>query len=116
MSNKHDEQIMKIKKEFQDTSEILNAICDENRQKILLVLLDNCTKGGIRVEDIAKRVNLSRPAVSHHLKLLKDRNIVSIRKEGTKNFYHITGSKQILKLKTLISSIEEFIKEEGKDI
>ena len=44
----------------------------ENRQKILLVLMDNCVGGGVRVDNIAKRVNLSRTAVSHHLKLLAE--------------------------------------------
>ena len=44
----------------------------ENRQKILLVLMDNCVGGGVRVDNIAKRVNLSRAAVSHHLKLLAE--------------------------------------------
>ncbi len=112
MNEKHDEQIERIKIEFSDCERILTAICDETRQKILLVLLDNCTHGGIRVEDIAKQVNLSRPAVSHHLKLLLDNHIVFVEKDGTKNYYHITGIDEILKLKKLISSIEEFINDE----
>ncbi len=116
MNPKHDEQIERIKQEFQASRRILNAVSDENRQKILLVLMDNCTKGGVRVEEIAERVHLSRPAVSHHLKLLMDENIVSIEKDGTKNYYHITGSCEILKLKTLIKSIEEFMSDEVKDL
>lgn len=105
------ERIKIIKNELKNAAPILNAISDENRQKILLVLLDNCIDGGIRVEDIAKRIDLSRPAVSHHLKILKDENIVSVQKDGTKNFYHITGCEEILKLKSLVDNIELFIKE-----
>lgn len=116
MNPKHDEQIENIKNEFQNSRKILNAVCDENRQKILLVLMDNCVGGGVRVDDIAKRVNLSRPAVSHHLKLLMDENIVSVQKDGTKNYYHITGGSEILKLKNLINCIEEFINDEGKGL
>lgn len=112
MNLKHDEQIENIKKEFQNSRKVLNAICDENRQRILLVLMDNCVGGGIRVDDIAKRVNLSRPAVSHHLKLLMDENIVSVQKDGTKNYYHITGGSEILKLKKLVECIEEFMNDE----
>ena len=115
MNPKHNEQIERIKNEFQASRKILNAICDENRQKILLVLMDNCVGGGVRVNDIAKRVNLSRPAVSHHLKLLTDEKIVSVQKDGTKNYYHITGGSEILKLKGLIESIEEFMNDEVKD-
>lgn len=116
MNPKHDKQIENIKNEFQNSRKILNAFCDENRQKILLVLMDNCTRGGVRVDDIAKKVNLSRPAVSHHLKLLMDENIVSVQKDGTKNYYHITGGSEILKLKNLISSIEVFMNDEVKEL
>ena len=116
MNPKHNEQIERIKNEFQASRKILNAICDENRQKILLVLMDNCVGGGVRVNDIAKRVNLSRPAVSHHLKLLTDEKIVSVQKDGTKNYYHITGGNEILKLKKLVLCIEEFMKDEVKGL
>ena len=30
----------------------------------------------------------SRPAVSHHLQIMKDAGIVKVRKEGTKNYYY----------------------------
>ena len=43
-----------IKTELKNSRKILNALCDENRQNILLVLLENCSTGGIRVDDIAK--------------------------------------------------------------
>ena len=38
--------------------------------------------------DITKKTNLSRPAVSHHLQIMKDAGIVKVRKEGTKNYYY----------------------------
>lgn len=78
-------------------------------------LFNNCVSGGIRVEDIAKRVNLSRPAVSHHLKLLLDEKIVSIEKIGTKNYYHITGIKELISLKSLINNIELYIEERKEE-
>lgn len=43
---------------------------------------------GVRVDDITKKTNLSRPAVSHHLQIMKDAGIVKVRKEGTKNYYY----------------------------
>lgn len=43
---------------------------------------------GVRVGDIAQKTNLSRPAVSHHLKILKEAGIINVRKEATKNFYY----------------------------
>lgn len=108
--NKKD-RIDLIKQDLKDSNRILNALSDENRQKILLVLLDNCLDGGIRVDDIAEKVNLSRPAVSHHIKILKDENIVSCESIGTKNYYHITGINEILSLKKLLNNIELFVNE-----
>ncbi|WP_432616920.1 ArsR/SmtB family transcription factor [Butyricicoccus sp.] len=29
-----------------------------------------------------------RPAVSHHLQIMKDAGIINMRKEGTKNYYY----------------------------
>lgn len=110
-----DKRLKLIKNDLEDSSKLLIALSEENRQKILLVLLDNCVSGGIRVEDIAKRVNLSRPAVSHHLKLLLDEKIVSIEKVGTKNYYHITGMKELMSLKSLITNIELYIEERKEE-
>lgn len=113
---KKEQRLNLIKENLLKCKKILNAISDENRQRILLVLLDNCTTGGIRVEEIARQVNLSRPAVSHHLKLLLDEKIVSIEKEGTKNYYHITGAAELLNLKSLINNIELYLNERKEDI
>ena len=106
-----EERLNAIKIDLKNSKKILSALCDENRQNILLVLLENCSTGGIRVNDIAKKVNLSRPAVSHHLKYLLDNNIVSIEHVGTKNYYHITRTDIILSLKSLFQNIELYIEE-----
>ena len=105
------ERIKLTKKEFINNSQTLISISDENRQRILLVLMDYCDKGGIRVEDIAKKINLLRPAVSHHLKILKDEEIISIRKDGAKNYYYISGCTKILKIKNLLDNIELLVNE-----
>ena len=63
------------------------ALGDENRQRILIQLLKHY--GGMRVGNISNAIGLSRPATSHHLKILKDSGIVEMYKIGTKNFYHV---------------------------
>lgn len=40
-------------------------------------------------EKSQKKTHLSRPAVSHHLKILKEAEIVNLRREGTKNYYYL---------------------------
>lgn len=113
---KKEDRLEVIKTELKKSRKILNALCDENRQNILLVLLENCSTGGIRVDDIAKRVNLSRPAVSHHLKNLLDNNIVSVEHIGTKNYYHIVVPDEILSLKSLLQNIELYVKEREEEL
>lgn len=74
--------------EFQSCQNILTAIGDEMRQYLILVMLQSGQCSGMRVGDIASRTNLSRPAVSHHLKISKDAGIIKMRREGTKNYYY----------------------------
>ena len=113
---KKEERLKEIKNDFENSRMLLNALCDENRQNILFVLLENCSTGGIRVNDIASSVNLSRPAVSHHLKVLLDNGIVSIEHIGTKNYYHITGTNKILSLKSLLQNVELYIEERKEEL
>jgi DNA-binding transcriptional ArsR family regulator len=84
------EQINSIKLDFEDLQSLLTAVGDPSRQQILLVLMEHADCSvGMRVGDITSRTHLSRPAVSHQLKDLKDIGILGLRNEGTKNFYFI---------------------------
>lgn len=68
---------------------IMTILGDEVRQEILLALIETGGTGGIRVGEIQKKSHVSRSAVSHHLKVLLDAGIISVRREGTKNYYFI---------------------------
>lgn len=68
---------------------IMTILGDEVRQEILLALIEAGGIGGIRVGEIQKKSHVSRSAVSHHLKVLLDAGIISMRREGTKNYYYI---------------------------
>lgn len=81
------ERMASIADEFKACRKTFAAVGDETRQHILIVLMENY--GGMRVGDITARTNLSRPAVSHHLKILKEAGIVTLFKRGTMNFYHM---------------------------
>lgn len=73
---------------FEGCHKTLTAIGDETRQHIILEMM-RMDYNGSRVGDITKKTNLSRPAVSHHLQILKDAGIVKMRKEGTKTYYYL---------------------------
>lgn len=80
--------IEKLAEDFENCRKVLTALGDENRQHLILEMMkmDDCH--GARVGNITERTHLSRPAVSHHLQILKDAGILKVRKEGTKNYYY----------------------------
>lgn len=104
--------VQKIKEDFSKVQPLLNVVGDETRQLILLVLMDaKCTEG-MRVGEITEKTHLSRPAVSHQIRILKDLGLVTLRSEGTKNFYNIdiVNNRELLNnLKKLIYDIQNLI-------
>src|SRR3954469_14092481 len=64
---------------------ILTALGDPTRQAILDLLLD----GPQPVGELAAQLPVSRPAVSQHLKVLKEVGIVVDRQEGTRRVYRV---------------------------
>lgn len=73
---------------FSACSKLLTAIGDETRLHIILEMMKMGECSGVRVGAITEKTNLSRPAVSHHLHIMKDAGIIKVRREGTKNYYY----------------------------
>lgn len=48
--------------------------------------------GPSSVADIARRLPVSRPAVSQHLRVLKEAGLVTLRAEGTRHLYQLDPS------------------------
>lgn len=85
---KSKEELIQLENEFKDCQKLLVALGDETRQHILISFLEfDCM--GARVGEITKKTNLSRPAVSHHIRILKEAGIIGMRREGTKNYYYL---------------------------
>lgn len=80
--------IEKLAEDFKNCQKVLTALGDESRQHLLLEMMKMGKCSGARVGDITERTHLSRPAVSHHLQILKDAGILKVRKEATKNYYY----------------------------
>ena len=84
----HREEIQRLAEEFESCQKILLAIGDENRQHLMLEMMRMGQCGGVRVGEITEKSHLSRPAVSHHIQILKEAGILKLRREGTKNYYY----------------------------
>ena len=61
------------------------ALGDPHRRDILRLLSD----GDKPVRDIAAALPISRPAVSRHLRLLKEAGLVAEQAQGTSRIYHL---------------------------
>ncbi|PWS23358.1 transcriptional regulator [Enterococcus faecium] len=86
---------------------IFTILQDENRQKILVML---CKNDHMTVNQITEKLSLSRPAVSHHLKLMLDVGILTVNKIGTERYYCAEMSSVLELLKNLTNSLENDIK------
>jgi DNA-binding transcriptional ArsR family regulator len=61
------------------------ALGDPNRREILRLL----SGGDKAVQEIAAALPISRPAVSRHLRLLKEAGMVAEQAQGTRRIYHL---------------------------
>ena len=91
-----EEQIQSLAEGFSSCAKLLIAIGDETRQHLILEMMKMGKCNGVRVMEITEKTNLSRPAVSHHLQIMKDAGIVKVRKEGTMNFYYFDPEMEAL--------------------
>ncbi len=87
------QEITRLLFEFQNSQKVLTALGDETRQHMILQMLrcnhnEKACCNGMRVGEITALTSLSRPAISHHLQILKDAGLVKMRREGTRNFYY----------------------------
>jgi len=65
------------------------AIADETRQKIMT----ECCCCWISVGDLADKLDVTQPTVSHHLAILRDAGLVNSRDEGKQTFYTLNQEK-----------------------
>ncbi len=61
------------------------ALGDPNRRELLRLL----GEGDKAVTELADAMPISRPAVSRHLRLLKEAGLVNERADGTRRIYHL---------------------------
>ncbi|MGC9963006.1 MAG: metalloregulator ArsR/SmtB family transcription factor [Acidimicrobiales bacterium] len=70
---------------MQSVGDPFEALGDPTRREILRLL----SGGDKPVHEIAASLPISRPAVSRHLRLLKNAGMVAERAEGTLRIYHL---------------------------
>ena len=119
-----------LKQHFHTCMPLFIALGDEIRLTIIEALTDEALTGrtknndvnndhqislpaqsrphGLNVREITERTSLSRPAVSHHLKILKTAGLIDVHREGTCNYYYLSiedSTRKLMQLGHLLESV-----------
>lgn len=80
-----------------DAAQLLKALANEKRLLILCLLVD----GERSVGELNNLVDLSQSALSQHLAVLREQNMVSTRREAQTIYYSLTPGPALEVIKTL---------------
>ncbi|MEL6191434.1 MAG: metalloregulator ArsR/SmtB family transcription factor [Bacteroidota bacterium] len=87
---------------FLETStEVLRAIAHPIRIAIIDLLKD----GKLSVTEIHKRLKIEQAIASHHLRILKDKRVLSAQRDGKNTFYSLRSEE----FADILSSLESLL-------
>lgn len=99
-----------IQYHLQQCLPIFTGLGDEHRQKIALLLMAHTR---LNVNQLTELMPISRPAVSHHLKLMLQSELVAVEQIGNERFYKMNVNYDdpnrcpIQRLKSLVLALEQ---------
>jgi ArsR family transcriptional regulator len=88
---------------FRNCSPVFDALGDRFRQDIIMLLAQN---ERLNVKQIAERIALSRPAISHHLKVLRQAGLIGLERVSRENFYSLTLDSALANIRRLVEQAE----------
>ncbi|UOQ84578.1 ArsR/SmtB family transcription factor [Gracilibacillus salinarum] len=107
MKPSHTTQLeLKVHQQLRDCSEIFLALADPIRQDIIMLLTKH---EKLNVGQILEHSSMSRSAISHHLKILRQANLVNANKKGTEIFYSLHIEDAVPLLKAFLNTTEKIM-------
>lgn len=97
-----------MKLNYEENSKYIKALSDPKR----LQIIDLLSCGEMCACDILEHFDFTQPTLSHHMKVLMDNNLVSLRKDGLWSYYSLNlmeCNKIILFLMNLITDTEDCV-------
>ncbi len=84
-------------------AKVMKQLGDPSRLKIFIILChaEKC------VSEIAEATQMTSPAVSHHLRILKVAGVIKSRRSGKEMYYKVSDSKLATKIHETIEDIAE---------
>lgn len=105
LSSKDRSLALKSKKPFLLLAETFQALGDSSRVQIVWAL----SKGELCVGDLAELLEMSQPAISHHLRTLRNLKLVRVRREGRTSHYSLDDQHIDRLLKEGIEHVEDLL-------
>jgi ArsR family transcriptional regulator len=84
---------------------ICEGVGDPKRLRLLYLLSER----PYSVSELVTVLETSQPTVSHHLRILRDRGMVTARKEGTTVYYTLSDPRILQALETMRSFLAEML-------
>ncbi len=100
--------IEQLRQAFEESRDTFIAFGDRHRQDIIILLSEEKPKS---VRELADELQISRPAVSHHIKILKSAGLLAERTEGRRTYYQPTLYESVKKVKHLIDAAEDTLQQ-----
>lgn len=97
---------LKSKKMFLLLAETFQALGDSSRIQIVWAL----SHGELSVGTLVELLEMSQPAVSHHLRTLRNLKLVKVRKDGRTAYYSLDDDHINRLLKEGIEHVEDLMK------
>lgn len=91
-------------------AQVCNGLADPNRILILYTIADNA----YNVSDLAKAIELPQSTVSRHLKILRDRGMVTAQRDGQSVYYALTDDRIIQALDLLRAMLASSLENQGE--
>ena len=90
-------------------AQILNALSNPETLKILEVLLGSLREG--KTSEIAKKVGMEEEKAMTHLGLLREGQVVTVRRVGPHNYYRVFDTSCVDKILTSVDEMLQKIEE-----
>ncbi len=88
---------------FKNSTRMLDGLADPTRVRILCLLGGNGRMSG---SSIAAEFTMTRPAISHHLKVMLDSGLLKNEKSGQEVYYWVARDGILKSLRALADAIE----------
>ena len=101
---------MSIDKTLQQEVNLLHAeVCQGLSDPKRILLLYALADGPRRVTDLVETLELPQPTVSHHLKILRERGLVTTERDGTAVYYSLADRRVIQALELLRAVLADML-------